>query len=259
MLGNLFSKEKSNIEVQHDGLTLDMTRVPHHVAIIMDGNGRWAKRRGMPRSAGHKAGADTLKQIIMASDELGIKVLTVYAFSTENWKRPEEEVSYIMNLMLTYLKKNLADLDAKNVQLRFIGDRTRLSKDLQELFNTAETSMYKNSGLIVNVAVNYGGRGEIATAVKSIVKDVENKKIEASQISEELISTYLYTAPENEVDLLIRPGADLRISNYLLWQIAYAEFWYTDLCWPDFTKETLIEAIKSYQGRDRRFGGLHEE
>ena len=186
-------------------------------------------------------------------------MLTVYAFSTENWKRPEEEVSYIMNLMLTYLKKNLADLDAKNVQLRFIGDRTRLSKDLQELFNTAETSMHKNSGLIVNVAVNYGGRGEIATAVKSIVKDVENKKIDASQISEELISTYLYTAPENEVDLLIRPGADLRISNYLLWQIAYAEFWYTDLCWPDFTKETLIEAIKSYQGRDRRFGGLHEE
>ena len=176
MLGNLFSKEKSNIEVQHDDLTLDMTRVPHHVAIIMDGNGRWAKRRGMPRSAGHKAGADTLKQIIMAADELGIKVLTVYAFSTENWKRPEEEVSYIMNLMLTYLKKNLADLDAKNVQLRFIGDRTRLSKDLQELFNTAESSMCKNSGLIVNVAVNYGGRGEIATAVKSIVKDVENKK-----------------------------------------------------------------------------------
>lgn len=259
MLGNLFSKEKSNIEVQHDGLTLDMIRVPHHVAIIMDGNGRWAKRRGMPRSAGHKAGADTLKQIIVAADELGVKVLTVYAFSTENWKRPEEEVSYIMNLMLTYLKKNLADLDAKNVQLRFIGDRTRLSKDLQELFNTAETSMHKNSGLIVNVAVNYGGRGEIATAVKSIVKDVENKKIDASQISEELISTYLYTAPENEVDLLIRPGADLRISNYLLWQIAYAEFWYTDLCWPDFTKETLIEAIKSYQGRDRRFGGLHEE
>ena len=259
MLGNLFSKEKSNIEVQHDGLTLDMTRVPHHVAIIMDGNGRWAKRRGMPRSAGHKAGADTLKQIIVAADELGVKVLTVYAFSTENWKRPEEEVSYIMNLMLTYLKKNLADLDTKNVQLRFIGDRTRLSKDLQELFNTAEASMCKNSGLIVNVAVNYGGRGEIATAVKSIVKDVENKKIEASQISEELISTYLYTAPENEVDLLIRPGADLRISNYLLWQIAYAEFWYTDLCWPDFTKETLIEAIKSYQGRDRRFGGLHEE
>ena len=241
MLGNLFSKEKSNIEVQHDDLTLDMTRVPHHVAIIMDGNGRWAKRRGMPRSAGHKAGADTLKQIIVAADELGVKVLTVYAFSTENWKRPEEEVSYIMNLMLTYLKKNLADLDAKNVQLRFIGDRTRLSKDLQELLNTAETSMHKNSGLIVNVAVNYGGRGE------------------ASQISEELISTYLYTAPENEVDLLIRPGADLRISNYLLWQIAYAEFWYTDLCWPDFTKETLIEAIKSYQGRDRRFGGLHEE
>ena len=259
MLGNLFSKEKSNIEVQHDDLTLDMTRVPHHVAIIMDGNGRWAKRRGMPRSAGHKAGADTLKQIIVAADELGVKVLTVYAFSTENWKRPEEEVSYIMNLMLTYLKKNLADLDAKNVQLRFIGDRIRLSKDLQELFNTAEASMCKNSGLIVNVAVNYGGRGEIATAVKSIVKDVENKKIEASQISEELISTYLYTAPENEVDLLIRPGADLRISNYLLWQIAYAEFWYTDLCWPDFTKETLIEAIKSYQGRDRRFGGLHEE
>ena len=259
MFGNLFSKEKSDIEVQHNDLPLDMTRVPHHVAIIMDGNGRWAKRRGMPRSAGHKAGADTLKQIIMAADELGIKVLTVYAFSTENWKRPEEEVSYIMNLMLTYLKKNLADLDTKNVQLRFIGDRTRLSKDLQELFNTAEASMCKNSGLIVNVAVNYGGRGEIATAVKSIVKDVENKKIEASQISEELISTYLYTAPENEVDLLIRPGADLRISNYLLWQIAYAEFWYTDLCWPDFTKETLIEAIKSYQGRDRRFGGLHEE
>ena len=233
--------------------------IPQHVAIILDGNGRWAKSKGMPRNYGHSRGAKNLEVICEDAWNMGIKYLTVYLFSTENWKRPEEEVSYIMNLMLTYLKKNLADLDAKNVQLRFIGDRTRLSKDLQELFNTAETSMHKNSGLIVNVAVNYGGRGEIATAVKSIVKDVENKKIEASQISEELISTYLYTAPENEVDLLIRPGADLRISNYLLWQIAYAEFWYTDLCWPDFTKETLIEAIKSYQGRDRRFGGLHEE
>ncbi len=250
-----FSKKES--PAQDEAVRkLDMTRIPHHVAIIMDGNGRWAKRRNMPRSYGHRAGADTLKRIVVAASDLGIRVLTVYAFSTENWKRPEKEVSYIMKLMEDYLSKNLLELHEHNVRLRFIGDLSRLRPALRQVFCQAEAHMAANTGLILNVAVNYGGRLELTQAMRRLALDVQAGRIAPEDIDEQRIASYLYTAPETDVDLLIRPGADKRVSNFLLWQMAYAEFWYTDLCWPEFTKETLVDAILAFQGRERRFGGL---
>lgn len=254
MIPFLHKKEKKSNDMS--AAMLDMNNIPRHVAIIMDGNGRWAKKRNMPRSYGHRAGADTLKRIVVAAGELHIKVLTVYAFSTENWKRPEAEVSYIMKLMNEYLRKNLLELNEHNVRLHFIGDMSRLDAELQQAFCDAEASMAHNTGLVLNVAVNYGGRLELTQAMQRIAVDVQQGRIEPDQITDDTIAAYLYTAPHNDVDLMIRPGADKRVSNFLLWQLAYAEFWYTDLCWPDFTKETLIEAILSFQGRERRFGGL---
>ena len=251
-----FLRKKRDVSADVSVDMLDPQNIPHHVAIIMDGNGRWAKRRNMPRSYGHRAGADTLKRIVVAASDLGIKVLTVYAFSTENWKRPDTEVSYIMKLMNDYLRKNLLELNEHNVKLHFIGDMSRLNPVLQEAFQQAEEEMKDNTGLILNVAVNYGGRLELTQAMQQIAKDVQDGRLQPQDITEATVSRYLYTAPENDVDLMIRPGADKRVSNFLLWQLAYAEFWYTDLCWPDFTKETLIEAILAFQSRERRFGGL---
>ncbi len=251
-----FLRKKRNISADVSADMLDPQNIPHHVAIIMDGNGRWAKRRNMPRSYGHRAGADTLKRIVVAASDLGIKVLTVYAFSTENWKRPDTEVSYIMKLMNDYLRKNLLELNEHNVKLHFIGDMSRLNPTLQEAFQQAEEEMKENTGLVLNVAVNYGGRLELTQAMQQVAKDVQEGRLQPQDITDMTISHYLYTEPENDVDLMIRPGADKRVSNFLLWQLAYAEFWYTDLCWPDFTKETLIEAILAFQGRERRFGGL---
>lgn len=254
MINLLSRKKREDQPISAD--MLDKTNIPRHVAIIMDGNGRWAKRRKMPRSYGHHAGADTLKKIVAVAGELGIQVLTVYAFSTENWKRPDEEVSYIMKLMKEYLSKNLLELNEHNVRLHFIGDLSRLSPDLRQAFADAEARMADNTGLLLNVAVNYGGRLELTQAMKKLAVDVKEGRLSPADITEDTVGAYLYTAPENNVDLLIRPGADKRVSNFLLWQIAYAEFWYTDLCWPEFTKETLIEAIFAFQHRERRFGGL---
>ncbi|ERT58392.1 MULTISPECIES: isoprenyl transferase [Megasphaera] len=252
MIPKIFSKDRKT-----DGTAnLDKANIPRHVAIIMDGNGRWAKRKGLPRSAGHYAGAKTLKRIVLAADELGIKVLSVYAFSTENWKRPQAEVDYIMELMHSYLSQNLLELKENNVRLRFIGDMSRLSDKLRAVFIRSENDMKDNTGLILNVAVNYGGRLEITQAARQLAADVEAGKLCAAAIREEDLAARLYTAPENDVDLLIRPGSDSRVSNFLLWQMAYAEFWFTPLSWPDFTKDTLIDAVLAYQGRERRFGGL---
>lgn len=255
LLKNTNTDKTEQQSTDHAAL-LDPNNIPHHVAIIMDGNGRWAKRQGKPRTYGHHAGADTLKRIVVAAGELGIRVLTVYAFSTENWKRPEAEVTYIMKLMNEYLSKNLLELDEHNVQLHFLGDLTRLHPLLQDSFAKAEAEMKDNTGLVLNVAVNYGGRMELARAARTIAEEVKAGRLAPEAITEETVGKYLYTAPENDVDLLIRPGSDKRVSNFLLWQLAYAEFWYTDLCWPDFTKDTLIDAILSFQGRERRFGGL---
>ena len=238
---------------------IDNNAIPKHVAIIMDGNGRWAKRRGMPRSMGHKAGADVLKQIIIAADELGIKALTVYGFSTENWKRPEQEVSLLMSLIKEYLNKNVKYMHEHNVRIRFIGFIGGLSQELQSIIEDAEQLTKNNTGLTLQLAINYGGRDEIVRTICDISESVANGSIRIDDITENYVSEHLFTKEFSDVDLLIRPSGDFRISNFLLWQIAYAEFWFTDLHWPDFTKDTLIEAVIAYQKRERRFGGLYEE
>lgn len=238
---------------------LDMDNIPSHIAIIMDGNGRWAKRRGMPRSMGHRAGADVLKQIVIGADELGVRALTVYGFSTENWKRPEQEVSLLMALIKEYLQNNVNYMHEHNVRIRFIGYIQGLSSELQQIISDAESLTSNNTGLTLQLAINYGGRDEITRTMKATVEQALAGALSVDDITEDYISSHLFTKEFSDVDLLIRPSKDYRISNFLLWQLAYAEFWFTDLHWPDFTKDTLIEAIAAYQKRERRFGGLQEE
>lgn len=254
MLKKLFKQNnKSHIS------DLDPNNIPQHVAIIMDGNGRWAKRRGMPRAMGHRAGAEVLKKIVKAADTIGIKALTVYGFSTENWKRPEQEVSLLMNLIKEYLSNNVKEMHKNNVRIRFIGHIKGLSEELQEIIVNSEELTKKNTGLTLQLAINYGGRDEIIRTVKDIVNDVQLGNIAVDDISEEYFGSRLFTKEFSNVDLLIRPSKDYRISNFLLWQLAYAEFWFTDLHWPEFTEKTLHDAVLAYQQRERRFGGLKSE
>lgn len=224
-------------------------RVPNHIAIIMDGNGRWAKEKGMPRTYGHKAGADTLRKILTSCGELGIKYLTVYAFSTENWKRAKEEVETLMFLFKTYLKNEKKLLMKNNVKFLVSGRKEGVSKDLLAEISKLEEATKGNTGITLNIAFNYGGRAELVDAIKEIVKNNEK------EITEETVEKYLYNQlPDPE--LLIRTSGEMRISNFLLWQIAYSEIYVTDTYWPDFNKDELIKAIESYQKRDRRFGGV---
>ena len=253
MLRKLFKRNTSST------IDIDENNVPRHVAIIMDGNGRWAKRRGMPRSMGHRAGADVLKEIVIAADEIGISALTVYGFSTENWKRPEQEVSLLMALIKEYLQKNVQYMHEHNVRIRFIGHIQGLSGELQTIISDSELLTKNNTGLTLQLAINYGGRDEIVRTVQELTQSVLDGQLAVQDITEQYISDHLYTQEFSDVDLLIRPSKDYRISNFLLWQLAYAEFWFTDLHWPDFTKETLLEAVAAYQKRERRFGGLQEE
>ena len=253
MLKKLFNRKQS------DTPAIDSNAIPKHVAIIMDGNGRWAKRRGMPRSMGHRAGADVLKQIVIAADEIGIRALTVYGFSTENWKRPEQEVSLLMALIKEYLNNNVKYMHEHNVRIRFIGFIGALSEELQQIIRDAELLTQNNTGLTLQLAINYGGRDEIVRTIREITSSVKAGTITADDITEDYVSSQLFTKEFSDVDLLIRPSSDFRISNFLLWQLAYAEFWFTDLQWPDFTKETLLEAVAAYQKRERRFGGLRDE
>lgn len=232
--------------------------IPQHIAIIMDGNGRWAKEHGKVRTAGHQAGAETLRKIVRAANDLGVKVLTVYAFSTENWKRPKIEVDFIMNLFGRYLTQEISEFNANNVQVRFIGSRENLSQSVLEKMDNAVCQTKTNTGIILNLAINYGGQEEILQAVKTIAKDFADKKFDIDKIDENNFSNYLYTKDLPEPDLLIRTGGDLRVSNFLLWQIAYAEIWTTEVFWPDFTPELLKEAISDFNKRERRFGGLNE-
>ncbi|WP_462132069.1 isoprenyl transferase [Veillonella tobetsuensis] len=253
MLRKLFKRNTSST------IDIDENNVPRHVAIIMDGNGRWAKRRGMPRSMGHRAGADVLKEIVIAADEIGISALTVYGFSTENWKRPEQEVSLLMALIKEYLQKNVQYMHEHNVRIRFIGHIQGLSDELQTIISDSELLTKNNTGLTLQLAINYGGRDEIVRTVQELTQSVLDGQLAVQDITEQYISDHLYTQEFSDVDLLIRPSKDYRISNFLLWQLAYAEFWFTDLHWPDFTKKTLLEAVAAYQKRERRFGGLQEE
>jgi len=237
---------------------LKLNRMPRHIAIIMDGNGRWAKQRSLPRIAGHWRGAEALREIVKFCVELNIEVLSVFAFSTENWKRPFEEVNAIMNLLLYYLKREVDTLNKNNIKIRVSGQWQSLPQRIvNEIMRSIELTK-NNTGLILNIVINYGSRKEIVYACKEISKDVKNGKLELDDIDENLFERYLYTAGLPDPDLLIRPSGEIRISNYLLWQIAYSELWFTKVLWPDFTRKDLIEALKDYQKRERRFGGIRK-
>ncbi len=243
-----FQKDNKTFEI-------NMDHIPQHIAIIMDGNGRWAKKRALPRKAGHKAGAETLEKIISHCNTLGVKHLTVYAFSTENWKRSQEEVDAIMDLLRQYLNVYFKRFLKDNIRLRVIGDRTRLAQDIQASIIENETRTKDKDGLCVHIALNYGGRDELCRAVKKAAKDVENGNLKADEITEDVIASYLDTADVPDPELVIRTSGEERISNFLLWQVAYSEFYFTDALWPDFNTKMLEEAIYDYQNRERRFGG----
>ncbi|MCK5594739.1 isoprenyl transferase [bacterium] len=232
---------------------LDSKKLPQHVAIIMDGNGRWAKKRGLPRAAGHLAGVKAVRRIVKTSTNIGVKFLTLYAFSTENWKRPRKEVDAIMSLFKIYIKKEVSTFNKNDVRLNVIGNIGDLSDDLQEIIDNALKKTSKNKGLTFTLAINYGGRQEIINAVKNIVNDVE-KGIIRKDVNESIISKYLYTSDLPDPDLLIRTSGEMRISNFLLWQLSYAEIWVTDTYWPDFKQAEYVKAILDYQNRQRRFG-----
>ena len=233
-----------------ENVDIDLNNLPRHIGFIMDGNGRWAKKRGLPRSAGHKAGAESLKKIITEANNLGVKYATVYAFSTENWKRPKEEVDYLMSLLMDYLVNAEKTLAGENVVIRAIGSRKELSEEMQRQIIKTEEFTKNNTGIVMNIALNYGGRDEIVNAVKQIAKEG------IKDIDEKTIEDRLYTAGQPDVDLLIRTSGEQRLSNFMLWQVSYAEMWFTNKLWPDFKPKDLRQAILDYQGRGRRFGGL---
>ena len=248
----LFKKDKENKEE----IQIDFDNIPKHIAIIMDGNGRWAKQRKLPRSMGHKAGVETIRRILKEADRLGVKYITLYAFSTENWKRPKEEVDALMKLLVQYLTNEVEGLHRNGVVLRILGDINALPGTVKEKIYEAIDLTKNNKGIVLNVAFNYGGRDEIIRAIKSIVSDVESGKVNEENIDENLITKCLYTKDSPDPDLIIRPSGEQRISNFLLWQCAYSEFWYSNVNWPDFSESDLQKAIYDYQNRDRRFGGV---
>ena len=238
-------------EINHAELVL-----PKHVGIIMDGNGRWAKKRGLPRKAGHTEGARTFRKITRYCSEVGIKYLTVYAFSTENWKRPEDEVGALMKLFKSYLEEAIRDFKDDDIVVRFIGDKSGFSPELRELMDENEECSKDRECMVLNIAMNYGSRDEIVRAVKNISAAVKNGKISEDDITEQLISDNLYTAGQPDPDLIIRPSGEYRISNFMLWQSAYTEFVIMNKLWPDFQKSDLDEALKIYSQRNRRYGGV---
>ena len=230
-------------------------RLPSHIAIIMDGNGRWAAKRALPRSAGHAAGAETFRRIATYCKDIGIRYLTVYAFSTENWKRPENEVGTIMDLLEKYLIEALGKMERDRVRMRFFGDVSALQPRLRELIAQTEELSREFEGVQVNICLNYGGRDEIVRAAENYAKDITGGKA-VGPLTEEGFSGYMYSAGISDPDLVIRPSGEMRISNFLLWQTAYSELYYTDVLWPDFDESELDRAIQSYQGRSRRYGGV---
>ena len=231
-------------------------KIPQHIAIILDGNGRWAKAKGMPRNYGHTAGARNVETVCQAAHDLGVKYVTMYAFSTENWNRPEGEVEALMKLLESYLKNCIKTADKNNMRVRVIGDTTRLSERFQERIRELEAASAKNDGLNLQIAINYGSRDEMTRAMRRMSEDVAAGKRKPEEITESGFEEYLDTAGIPDPDLLIRTSGELRLSNFLLWQLAYSEFYFTDVPWPDFHKEELERAIEAYNKRDRRFGGL---
>ncbi len=231
-------------------------KVPRHVAIILDGNGRWAKKRMLPRNAGHAAGSKNVEKICAAAWDMGIEYVTMYAFSTENWSRPQSEVDALMKLLHSYLKDCIKTSKRNNMQVRVIGDITRLEPDLQARIRELEEVSAANTGLHFQVALNYGSRDEIRRGMQQMARDVKAGRVDPEQVDEALIGNYLDTRGIPDPDLMIRTSGEQRLSNYLLWQLAYAEFYFTDVLWPDFSAKDLQDAVDFYQGRDRRFGGI---
>lgn len=232
--------------------------VPKHIAIILDGNGRWAKKKGMPRNYGHAQGSKNVERICEDAYRLGVKYLTVYAFSTENWKRPQDEVDALMNLLRNYMKTCLKTAEKNRMRVRVLGDKTALDEDIKSRIEELEEATKDNDGLNFQIALNYGSRDEMVRAMKKMCMDCKMGTVEPEQIDEALFESYLDTHDIPDPDLMIRTSGEQRLSNYLLWQLAYSEFYFTDVLWPDFTKEELIKAIEYYNGRDRRFGGVKE-
>lgn len=246
-----FLKTKESGEAQ-----VDFDRLPRHVAIIMDGNGRWAKRRGLPRTAGHAAGAENFRSIATYCQKIGLEYLTVYAFSTENWKRPLEEVSAIVGLLKKYLLESIEKMEKDKIKLHFFGDLEPLPQELKDMCRKTSEISERYEGMQVNVCFNYGGRDEIVRAARHFAADCAAGGRKPEELTEALFSEYLCSNGVPDPDLVIRPSGEVRISNFLLWQSAYAEFYFTDVLWPDFSKEELHRALAAYQGRSRRFGGV---
>ena len=229
--------------------------VPESVGIIMDGNGRWAKKRGLPRSLGHRKGAGVFRDVVLFCKELGVKYVTVYAFSTENWKRSKEEIDAIVDILREYLKKAFNEFKDENVYVRFIGDFTVFPEDVVEQIRKLDEESRENTGMVLNVALNYGGRDELVYAFKGMLADVKCGKLSETEITEATIGNYLYTSGQTDPDIIIRPSGEQRLSNFMLWQAAYSEFWFDKVLWPDFKKKDILRAFADYAKRDRRYGG----
>lgn len=247
-----FKKKKTHKEILNE----ELTNIPKHIAIIMDGNGRWAKKKGLPRIAGHKEGMNNVTKTVRAANKYGVEILTMYAFSTENWKRPQSEVDFIMRLPKQFLHVYLPEMIENNVQIRTIGEFEALPTHTKEAVQYAVDQTKDNDGLILNLALNYGSRYELLRAMKEIMHEVESSSLAIDDVDEDTLSSYLYTKNMGDPDLLIRTSGEKRVSNFLLWQIAYSEFWFTDILWPDFDEGVFVQALQEYQRRKRRFGGV---
>jgi len=250
-LGKIIDNKNNDLSIK-----IDKQKVPKHVAIIMDGNGRWATRKGLPRSFGHKQGVSVLKRILKAAKNLGCKVITVYAFSTENWTRPTKEVDFLINLFSEVLKNEIKEIHEESTKIKFIGDLTPFPKNLKEIISSSELLTKNNNEFLFNVCVNYGGRQEIVKVAKQLALKSSAGEIKPSEINEELFNSELLTGGIKDPELLIRTSGEKRISNFLLWQLAYSEIYISDVLWPEFNKHEFLKAIIDYQSRNRRFGGI---
>lgn len=235
---------------------IDFENIPRHIGIIMDGNGRWAKNRFLPRIAGHKEGMNRVVDIVEECCKIGIKTLTLYAFSTENWKRPEEEVNGLMNILVIYINSQLKRILENNIIFRVVGDYSKLPSSIVKLLDDSIEKSKDNTGMVLNIALNYGGRAEIISSIKKLYEDISDGKFAIDNLNEETFKNYLYTKENSDVDLIIRTGNEKRISNFLIYQLAYSEFYFTDVLWPEFYAEDLYDAIYDFQNRNRRFGGI---
>ena len=250
-LGKIIDKKNNDLSN-----LIDMQIVPEHIAIIMDGNGRWATKKGLPRSFGHNKGVSVLKEIIKSSKKLGCKVLTVYAFSTENWSRPKKEVDFLINLFNEVLRNEIEEIHQESIKIKFIGDLTPFPETLKTVLNRSENLTKSNKGFVLNVCVNYGGRQEIVKVAKKLALKSISGEIKPSEVNEELFNSELLTKGNNDPELLIRTSGEKRISNFLLWQLAYSEIYISEVLWPDFNEDEFLKAIIDYQSRNRRFGGI---